>query len=95
MKRIYVDKAATSYPTAPGVSSAVKRCLDEVSGSVHRSSFANFPEAQEVVWETREKLAALFNFPAAENVVFTMNVTQAVSFLLKGLLRPGDHIHVS
>jgi len=95
MKRIYVDNAATSYPKAPGVSSAVKRCLDEVSGSVNRSSFANFPEAQEVVWETREKIAALFNVPAAENVVFTMNVTQALNFLLKGLLRPGDHILVS
>jgi cysteine desulfurase family protein len=95
MNGVYLDNAATSYPKAPGVSDAVKRCLDEVGGSVHRSGLGSLPAADELVWETREKLASLFNFPHAENVVFTMNVTQALNFLLKGLLRPGDHVLVS
>lgn len=95
MKQIYLDNAATSYPKAPGVSEAVKLCLDQVGGSINRSGSASFSEAQDVVWETREKLAALFNFPAPENVVFTMNVTQSLNFLLKGLLKPGDHVIVS
>ena len=56
---------------------------------------ASFSEAQDVDWETREKLAALFNFPAPENVVFSMNVTQSLNFLLKGLLKPDDHVIVS
>ena len=84
-----------SYPKAPWVSEAVKLCLDQVGGSINRSGSASFSEAQDVVWETREKLAALFNFPAPENVVFTMNVTQSLNFLLKGLLKPGDHVIVS
>lgn len=95
MKRIYLDNAATSYPKAPGVSEAVKYCLDEVSGSINRSGSAGFSTAQEVVWETREQIAALFNFPQAENVIFTLNVTQSLNFLLKGLLKPGDHVLVS
>ncbi|HHW73140.1 MAG TPA: aminotransferase class V-fold PLP-dependent enzyme, partial [Firmicutes bacterium] len=68
MNGVYLDNAATSYPKAPGVSDAVKRCLDEVGGSVHRSGLGSLPAADELVWETREKLASLFNFPHAENV---------------------------
>lgn len=95
MNPIYLDNASTSYPKAPGVSEAVKLCLDGVSGSIHRSGLGQLPGAEEVVWETREKLARLFNFPTAENVVFTMNITQSLNFLLKGLLKPGDHVVVS
>ncbi len=95
MKRIYLDNAATSYPKAPGVSAAVKRCLDEVGGSINRSGAGSLASAQELVWETREKIAGLFGFAQPENVIFTLNVTQSLNFLLKGLLQPGDHVIVS
>ncbi len=57
MTRIYLDNAATSYPKAPGVSEAVRLCLDELSGSVNRSGFNSPFGADELVWETREKVA--------------------------------------
>ena len=95
MTRIYLDNAATSYPKAPGVSEAVRLCLDELSGSVNRSGFNSPFGADELVWETREKVAAFFNFPSPEQVIFTMNITQSLNFLLKGVLHPGDHVLVS
>ena len=95
MTRIYLDNAATSYPKAPGVSEAVRLCLDELSGSVNRSGFNSPFGADELVWETREKVAAFFNFPSPERVIFTMNITQSLNFLLKGVLHPGDHVLVS
>ncbi|HBN96378.1 MAG TPA: cysteine desulfurase, partial [Firmicutes bacterium] len=44
---------------------------------------------------TRDMLAELFNFPNPENVVFTLNITYGLNFLLKGVLQPGDHVIVS
>ncbi len=94
MERIYLDNAATSYPKAPGVGDAVKHFIDAVGDNVNRSGYDSL-QADEMVFDTREMLAQLFNFPTPETVIFTLNITYGLNFLLKGILKPGDHVIVS
>lgn len=95
MKRVYLDNGATSYPKAPGVGDAIKHYIDDIGCNINRSGYDSSFSAEEIVYETREMIAELFNFNIPENVIFTMNVTQSMNFLLKGLLKPGDHCIVS
>lgn len=95
MQEVYLDNGATSYPKAPGVGEAVKHFLDDIGSNVNRSGYAASLAAEEIVFETRERLCRLFNFGHPENVIFTLNVTQGLNFLLKGFLQPGDHCIVS
>lgn len=94
MKKIYLDNAATSFPKAPGVGDAVRHFIDQIGGNVNRSGYDALT-SDEMVFETREMLAHFFNFPTPENVIFTLNITYSLNFLLKGLLEPGDHVIVS
>jgi cysteine desulfurase family protein len=95
MKRIYLDNGATSYPKAPGVGDAVKYFIDNVGINANRSGYKVSFSTEEVVFATREMLGRLFNFERPENIIFTLNITQALNFLLKGLLQQGDHCIVS
>jgi cysteine desulfurase / selenocysteine lyase len=40
---------------------------------------------------TRNRLAALFNAPSPERVIFSFNATDALNFAIKGVLGAGDH----
>lgn len=95
MERIYLDNASTSFPKAPGVSSAMARFVDEIGCNVGRGSYAEAYSAMETVLDVRERLSRLFHAPGDRNIVFTANVTMSLNLLLKGLLRPGDHLLVS
>jgi len=95
MERIYFDQAATSFPKAPGVAEAMKYYLEEVGASINRGVYGSAISAEETVWETREALCRLFHFAEPQNVVFTLNITHSLNFLLKGILKPGDHCLVS
>ena len=94
MKKIYLDNAATSFPKAPGVGDAVKYFIDQIGDNMNRSGYDSLT-SDEMVFATRDMLAQFFNFPTPENVVFTLNITYGLNFLLKGLLKPGDHVIVS
>lgn len=95
MKRIYMDNGATSYPKAPGVAEAMSYFITEIGCNVGRGAYAEAFEAQRKIWELREMLCGLFEGPDPKNVIFTMNITQSLNMLLKGLLKPGDHVLIS
>lgn len=95
MKGAYLDNAATAYPKAPGVSEAVKRFIDDIGCNVKRGVYKSSISAEETVYETREQLCRLFSFDKPENVIFTMNITQSLNYIMKGFLKPGDHCIVS
>lgn len=95
MKKIYFDQASTSFPKAPQVPEAMARYLTQVGANVNRGCYADAYSAEEVVYEAREMLGNLFHFPNYKNVIFTGNVTMSLNILLKGLLKPGDHVLVS
>lgn len=92
MKRVYLDNAATSFPKAPGVADAVYAYLKSVGSNINRGTYQEALEAEEVVFETRELLAELFNCSSSENVVFTKNITESLNLIIKGLFKPGDHV---
>ncbi len=99
MQKIYLDQASTSFPKAPGVAEAVYRYMTDCGCSVSRGGYAGAYAAEEMVYDTRVLLGRLFGGPGApvppKNVLFTKNVTESLNILIKGLLRPGDHVLVS
>ena len=95
MNRIYLDQASTSFPKAPGVAQAMMDYLTMNGVNVNRGSYSSAYSAEEVIYETRQLLAELFHFSKCKNVIFTPNVTTSLNFILKGFLKPGDHILVS
>jgi cysteine desulfurase family protein len=95
MNGIYLDNAATSFPKAPGVAEAVAGFLTNIGCNINRGLYTASFEAANIVYETRELLCSLFNFPKPENVIFTKNITESLNVILKGLLKPGDHVLVS
>ena len=95
MNRIYLDQASTSFPKAPGVAQAMMDYLTMNGVNVNRGCYSSAYSAEEVIYETRQMLAELFHFSKCKNVIFTPNVTTSLNFILKGFLKPGDHILVS
>lgn len=95
MKGVYLDNGATAFPKAPGVVESMSDFLISIGCNVNRGGYDNSYEAENVVFETRELICELFNFPNPENVIFTKNITESLNVLIKGLLRPGDHVIVS
>ena len=96
MKTIYLDNAATSFPKPEGVARAMVRYVNEVGAPLNRSVYGSAREAELVTLSLREKLKTFFRFPEkATHVILTPGNTYALNFILKGYLRPGDHVIVS
>lgn len=88
---IYLDNAATTLYKPDCVIDAVAeamRTLGNSSRGTHESSLST----SRTVFETRMKLAEFFGAEGPENVVFTMNSTEALNIAIRGLVRPGDHV---
>lgn len=92
---VYLDNAATSYPKAPGVASAMADYVEKVGATINRSSYASAQEAGLVTLSLRERLCRLFNHPDPKHAVLTPGATAGLNMVIKGLLRPGDHCLVS
>ena len=95
MESIYLDHAATSFPKPAQVLQAVYRHMAENGCNINRGGYDRAYALEEIVLETREKLCTLFGGDDCRNVVFTKNVTEGLNLLLKGYLKPGDHVLVS
>ena len=96
MNTIYLDNAATSFPKPETVAKAMVRYLAEVGAPLNRSVYQNAQEAELVTLSLREQLKRFFNFPEkATHVILTPGNTYGLNFLIKGYLRPGDHVIVS
>lgn len=93
--QIYMDNAATSFPKAPGVAESISEYITNVGCNINRGGYKRAYDAAYIVLETRELIAEVFNFPIAQNVIFTANVTASLNYLIKGLLHKGGHILVS
>lgn len=92
---VYLDNAATSYPKAPGVASAMADYVEKVGATINRSSYAAAQEAGLVTLSLRERLCRLFNHPDPTHAVLTPGATAGLNMVIKGLFRPGDHCLVS
>ena len=92
---IYLDNGAPSYPKAPGVGEAMLDYVNNVGANVNRSTYATASTAAMILLDTREQLCRLFNFDDPTHVIFTPGMTAGLNMLLKGYLKPGDHVIVS
>ena len=95
MDKIYMDNACTSFPKPPSVAKAVGKFIANSGVNINRGSYGPAYEMENVVYQTRLILSRLFGYPDCKNVSFTANVTTSLNMILKGLLRPGDHVLVS
>ncbi|MDF2520307.1 MAG: csd4 [Clostridia bacterium] len=89
---IYFDNAATSYPKPECVYKEVDRCMREYGANPGRSGHRLSMHAGRIVLEARELLAELINTKKSDNIVFGLNVTDALNTVIKGLLNEGDHV---
>lgn len=95
MTRIYLDNAATTFPKPPCVAEAVADYISNNGSNINRGGYEAAYGAAEMVFETRELLAGLFNVKDPRGVVFTSGVTESLNTVLKGFLKPGDHVITS
>lgn len=95
MQQIYADNAATSFPKPPEVTEAVCHYMRQIGCNINRGGYASAYSAAEVLLDSRERLCAMFGATNPRNAIFTPSVTYSLNILLKGLLRPGDHVLAS
>ncbi len=91
---IYLDNAATTFPKPQTVIRATTEALKN-SANPGRSGHDVSQNTAIAVYGVREKLKDMFSAPSVENVVFTLNCTHAVNYVLKGLLKKGDRVVTS
>ena len=93
--QIYLDNGSTSFPKAPGVAEAVFEFMTRQGVNINRGTYGKAYSAEEMVYETRCLLSELFHGEGPKQVVFTKNVTESLNLVLKGFLKPGDHVLTS
>ncbi len=87
---IYLDNAATTLHKPSAVIEAVVNAMQS-AGNAARGAHGASLGAAGMVYDTRQKLAALFGCPRADHVAFTANATGALNIAIYGLLGPNDH----
>ena len=92
MEKIYLDNAATSFPKPKEVAVAVYNHMMDCGVNINRGGYQSAYDVAGTVLETREILAEMFNASDCRNVVFTKNITESLNVVLKGFLKPGDHV---
>ena len=88
---IYLDSSATSFLKPPQVAEAVFRSFNTI-GNAGRGAHAPTLNASRLIYDTREKLAALFGTPDPSRIVFACNATEALNIAIHGAIHPGEHV---
>lgn len=88
---IYLDSSATSFLKPPQVAKAVFRSFNTI-GNAGRGAHAPTLNASRLIYDTREKLAALFGTPDPSRIAFTCNATEALNIAIHGAIHPGEHV---
>lgn len=92
---VYLDNAATSYPKPSSMIEAMTQFMTQNGATAGRGAYQKALLSDQFVYQTRSKIARFFNHSDPKTVVFTKNVTEAINIVLKGLLKPGDHVTTS
>lgn len=88
---IYLDSSATSFLKPPQVAEAVFRSFNTI-GNAGRGAHAPTLNASRLIYDTREKLVALFGTPDPSRIAFTCNATEALNIAIHGAIHPGEHV---
>ena len=92
---IYLNNAATTKTKPPEVPEAVISFMRDLNVSPGRGTDASSVAADNILSETRGLLARLFNADEPNDIVFTLNCSDALNTALKGSLNSGDHVLIS
>lgn len=97
MKKIYLDQASTSYPKAPSVARAVYDYLSGSAVNVNRGGLSGCLFCGRTNFrDTRTASPTFsFHFRKRQKRDFYSKYHHKPNILLKGLLKPGDHVLVS
>lgn len=88
----YFDHASTSFPKPQGVLERMQTYLSEFGVSPGRGSYGLSQKAEEWVEQARENLAKLLGVKETHHVAFTMNATHSLNIVIKGHVKPKDHV---
>lgn len=92
---VYFDNAATSGVKPKEVIEAVGRSLREFSVNPGRGGYEASVKCSEQIYNCRQKVSQFFGANAPERVIFTPNCTTALNTVIKGIVRPNDHVVIS
>lgn len=92
---IYLDNAATTGKKPDSVIKAVEHALRSLSVNPGRGGYELSQQCAEMVYECRKKVCKLFNCEREDRVIFTKNCTESINIVLKGVLKPNDHVITS
>lgn len=92
---IYLDNAATSFPKPRRVIDEVSKYIEHCCGNPGRGGNYLSLYSAERVYECRESIARLLDFPTPENICFTQNATHALNIAIKGYIRSKCHCIIS
>ena len=95
MRQVYFDNAATSCPKPPTVIQAINEYFNTIGVSPGRGGYRLGLEAGRKLLAAREVIADFFNCLDPAKVVFTLNITYAINFVLRGVLKKGNHVVTS
>ena len=92
---IYFDNAATSGKKPQQVVNAVSSALKNMSANPGRGGYQTSKDCSEMIYGCRKKATKFFGCENEMNVIFTANCTTALNFVMKGILKKGDHCIIS
>lgn len=92
---IYLDNAATTFAKPRQVYEAVVSSMVKNGVNAGRGGYRAAILANEMLYETKERLAALFHIDNPERIAFAYNATHALNMGIKGVLSYGDHVIIT
>lgn len=89
MQRRYFDNAATTFPKPPSVLAAMTHYFTSLGSSPGRGGYAESIQAGQLLTDCRRAISKLFNGEGGpEQVIFTLNCSDALNLAIKGLVDP-------
>lgn len=88
---IYFDNAATTGHKPKEVVAATLLALKKYSVNPGRGGYKQSLECSQMIYDCRKELALFFGADSPDRVIFTSNCTAALNFVIKGVLKAGDH----
>ncbi len=94
-KTIYLDNASTSFPKPKCMIKGIEKYLQVIGGNPNRGSHKLSVKGNHLILETRKILSKFLGITNFNKISFTYNATYALNLLLKGFLKPSDHVIIS